>query len=114
MRYSNMVNELCEESKIWITNDNINQRINEGLFTTVATTGLVTRSSQHWKHYAMTFSFRGIGKKNALLPGQSADRFFRKMPTTPQELTPNRYIRHVNPFRFGCQLLGRLNAVHRT
>ena len=109
-----MVNELCEESKIWITNDNINQRINEGLFTTVATTGLVTRSSQHWKHYAMTFSFRGIGKKNALLPGQSADRFFRKMPTTPQELTPNRYIRHVNPFRFGCQLLGRLNAVHRT
>ena len=87
-----MVDELTEESKVWITNDNINQRINEELFSSVSTTGLVTRSSQHWKYFAMTFSYKGVTKKSALLPGQSTDRFFRALPTPLPEAVPNRFI----------------------
>jgi hypothetical protein len=90
MRYSNLVDDLTEESKTWITNDNINIRINEELFSSVATTGLVTRSSQHWKFYAMTFSYKGYSKKNQLQPGQSTDRFFRAPPTPVAEAVPNR------------------------
>ena len=95
MRYSNLVDDLSEESRVWITNDNVNQRINEGLFSAVSTTGLVTRSSQHWKFYAMTFSFKGVSKKTALLPGQSTDRFFRAMPTTSREMAPNRSVNSI-------------------
>ena len=90
MRYSNLVDDLTEESKTWITNDNVNVRINEELFSSVATTGLVTRSSQHWKFYAMTFSYKGTSKKTDLLPGQSTDRFFRAPPTPLAEAVPNR------------------------
>ena len=42
---------------MWITKDNINQRINLDLFESEATTGLVTRSSQHWRYYALTYEF---------------------------------------------------------
>lgn len=99
MRYSNLIDDLTEESKTWITNDNINIRINEELFSSVATTGLVTRSSQHWKFYAMTFSYNGVSKKNELLPGQSTDRFFRSPPTPVAEAVPNRSdTQHSTPF----------------
>ena len=52
-----MVQDVHDESRVWITKDNINQRINEDLFESEATTGLVTRSSQHWRYYALTYEF---------------------------------------------------------
>lgn len=56
-RFSRMVQDVHEESRVWITKDNLNQKINEDLFETEATTGLVTRSSQHWRYYALTYQF---------------------------------------------------------
>jgi hypothetical protein len=55
-----MIKDITEESEVWITNDNLNQTINTNLFAgNRATTGLVTRSSEHWKYYANAFEFEG-------------------------------------------------------
>ena len=55
-----MIKDITEESEVWITNDNLNQRINTNLFAGMrATTGLVTKSSEHWKYYTNAFEFQG-------------------------------------------------------
>jgi hypothetical protein len=55
-----MIKDITEESEVWITNDNLNQAINTNLFAgNRATTGLVTKSSEHWKYYANAFEFEG-------------------------------------------------------
>lgn len=55
-----MIKDITEESEVWITNDNLNQRINTNLFAgRRATTGLVTKSSEHWKYYCNAFEFEG-------------------------------------------------------
>lgn len=57
IRFSHMVDDLCDEVPVWITADNIEQKINSSLFRTPSTTGLVTKSSQHWRYYALIYDF---------------------------------------------------------
>jgi len=47
--------DLSTESATFITEDNMDQRITEALFSEVATTGLVTPQSRLWKHQVLTF-----------------------------------------------------------
>ena len=52
-RYSDMVQQLHDESHVWITKDNLEDRITPRLFRTMATTGLVTRSSNYWRYMSV-------------------------------------------------------------
>ena len=52
-RYSDMVQQLHDESHVWITKDNLEDKINSRLFRTMATTGLVTRSSNYWRYMSV-------------------------------------------------------------
>ena len=47
--YRQMMLDLEDEKASWITPDNLESRITEDLFAKQATTGIVTRTSQHWR-----------------------------------------------------------------
>lgn len=46
-RYKLLIKDLEEESSVWITLDNIDEKINESLFKTPSTTGFVTKYSEN-------------------------------------------------------------------
>jgi hypothetical protein len=46
-RYKLLIKDLEEESSVWITLDNLDEKINENLFKTPSTTGLVTKYSEN-------------------------------------------------------------------
>jgi hypothetical protein len=51
-RFANIVEDLKREQSVWITMDNIDDKISPFLFQTpTATTGLVTKYSEMWRHY---------------------------------------------------------------
>lgn len=52
-RYSDMVQHIYNESHVWVTKDNYEEKINARLFDTMATTGLVTRSSNYWRYMSV-------------------------------------------------------------
>jgi hypothetical protein len=51
------VADLEEESKTWITRENIDSKITAELFTKPSSTGLITSSSDHWKWQLVTHPF---------------------------------------------------------
>ena len=52
-RYSAMIQDIYDESSIWVTKENVDKRINTRLFDTIATTGFVAKSSQYWRYMAV-------------------------------------------------------------
>ena len=61
-----MVQQLHEESAVWITKDNIEQRITGRLFDDYATTGLVTRTSNYWRYMTIPYVMgKDFGKTEA-------------------------------------------------
>lgn len=46
--------DLEEESKVWVTKDNVDDLITEKLFDSPATTGILTKDSESWRHNAMS------------------------------------------------------------
>ena len=48
-RYARLVADLEHEKPVWITKDNIDEKITAELFDKQATTGLVTKKSENWR-----------------------------------------------------------------
>ena len=58
--YKRMLYDLNEEKQTWITSKNLDMKINDDLFTKQATTGLVTRTSQHWRWQIVPLSLQRL------------------------------------------------------
>jgi hypothetical protein len=48
-RYTRLVADLEQEMPTWLNADNIEEKITDSLFESQATTGLVTKTSEHWR-----------------------------------------------------------------
>ena len=53
--YATFRDQLVEESKTWIDNNNIDDMITADLFDQPATTGIVTRYSDHWRNIVIPY-----------------------------------------------------------
>lgn len=59
-KYLRMLEDLEEEKSTWLSADNLSTKINNELFTKQATTGLVTRNSQHWRWQIVPLSLKRL------------------------------------------------------
>lgn len=95
LRFSQMIKDITEESEVWITKDNLNQKINTNLFEeTKATTGLVTRSSEHWKYFASAYEYEG--HPNVVRFGEFDEHNIRdpkSIFSSPDDAPPDRSVR---------------------
>ena len=53
-RYQSMIDGYAHEQKVWITADNMESKITDELFAKQATTGLATKTSEHWRWQVIT------------------------------------------------------------
>lgn len=59
-RLKMMIQDFQDESKTWLNESNIETRITAKLFTKQATTGLVTKQSEHWRWHLITMDPKRI------------------------------------------------------
>jgi hypothetical protein len=78
-RFQQMLKDLKEEQKVWITLDNMDSVIIPELFgATPTSTGLVTKYSDHWRYYVHPFN---IKREMAEIRAQGGvDEFGRVLP----------------------------------
>lgn len=59
-RYDRFFTDLQQESSVWITPDNIDDKITEDLFETQSTTGYVSPHSEHWRWQVLSINLNRI------------------------------------------------------
>lgn len=71
LRFKQLVADLVEEQKVWITAENMDKVITPELFSAPqATTGLITRQSDHWRYFAHPDSYKRNMAEIRALPGE--------------------------------------------
>lgn len=81
-RYQKLTDDIMHEKNTWITNQNMDKKINKELFKKQSTTGIITNNSEHWRWHTVTLNvdrmmspeYVSINSTNSKL----ADRFNEK------------------------------------
>jgi hypothetical protein len=71
LRYKQLIADLVEEQKVWITLENMDKVITPALFNAPqATTGLIMRQSDHWRYFVHPDSYKRNIAEIRALPGE--------------------------------------------